>query len=144
MSVCSFCHSLISQEASLQILLSSLWLLMVGPVLKPTTHNHHADLRRALQPWAGCTSLPQATGTSPHHIFSVSSIFSPYFCLFRKRLLPLLLLSFSISNLSAQRLFSTPSAHSSIPPSVIPTPGMPSSLLLSARDSCHLGPIRSD
>lgn len=42
------------------------------------------------------------------------------------------------------RSSSAPSARSSVRPSVTPTPGIPSSPLLTARDSCHLGPIRSD
>lgn len=71
-----------------------------------------------------------------------SGTFSSYSWLYRKWLL-LPLLSFSPSNSSAQK-FSASSTHSYIPPSIIPTPGMPSFSLLSARDSCHLGPIRSD
>lgn len=72
----------------------------------------------------------------------LSSPSSPYLYLYRKWLLSLL--SLPPSNPSAQTLSSASSPHSSIPPCAVPTPGIPSFPPLSARDSCHLGPIRSD
>lgn len=91
-------------------------LLIVRPVLEPNHPDHRADLRRALQLWAGCTNLPQPRGTSPHHIFGVSSISSPCLCLYRKWLLPRLLLAFSPSTPSAQdHLLPLPLVPPSVP-----------------------------
>lgn len=86
-------------------LLPSPWLLMVRPVLEPNNHDHRADLRRILQPWAGCTNLPHAKGTSSHHIFSLSSISSPYVCPYRQRLLPLCCCHFLPLTLLPQNYF---------------------------------------
>lgn len=127
-----------------QTLLPSLWLLMVRLVLETNNHDHHAGLRRALWLRAGCTNLPQTRGTILT-IFSVSQVSLHYIYVYKENgfflccccyFLPLTLLS--------KGYFPPLLLIPTIPPSVIPTPGIPSSLLLSARDSCHLGPIRSD
>lgn len=73
----------------------------------------------------------------------LSSHSSPYLWLYKKWFFQSLL-SLPLSNPSAQTLSYASSPHSSIPPCAVPTPEIPSFSLLSAHDSCHLGPIRSD
>lgn len=91
-------------------------LLIVRPVPEPNRPDYRADLRRALQLWAGCTNLPQPRGTSPRRIFGLSSILSPYLCLYRKWLLPRLLPAFSPSTPSAQdHLLALPLVPPSVP-----------------------------